>query len=79
MQIGILKSLGYNSFSIAVSYLVYPLVGALVGGILGYTLGNIISIPVAELYLSYFLVPLKGFDLNYKYLFNSIEIREEHP
>lgn len=72
LQIGVLKSLGYKSSSIAFSYLVYPIVGSIVGGILGYTLGVILSKPLTSLYLNYFNIPLSGFTFEPKYLLNSI-------
>lgn len=72
LQIGVLKSLGYKSSSIAFSYLVYPVVGSIIGGLLGYLLGTIISGPLTSIYLNYFTVPLSGFKFELKYLINSI-------
>lgn len=71
LQIGVLKSLGYNPFSIAVSYLVYPIIGSLIGGILGYIIGSLVSIPLSNNYLNYFLVPLSGFQFDLKYLIHA--------
>lgn len=72
LQIGVLKSLGYSPFSIAVSYLVYPIIGSLIGGILGYLIGSIVSNPLSNLYVSYFILPLGNYSLDTKYLFNSL-------
>ncbi len=74
MQIGVLKSLGYSRFSIAVSYLTYPVVGSVIGGILGFLLGVIFTKPVASIYISYFVIPLKHYKIDFIYLFNSIRI-----
>lgn len=74
LQIGVLKSLGYSPFSIAVSYLVYPIIGALIGGILGYIIGASLNGLLANEYINYYLVPLAKFSINYKYLFNVLVI-----
>lgn len=70
LQIGVLKSLGYSPLSIAVSYLVYPIIGALIGGLLGYTIGIIIHGPLANFYISYFVIPLDNFKFDLNYLKN---------
>lgn len=72
LQIGVLKSLGYKSHKIAVSYLVYPVVGSLIGGLLGFLIGMVLNGPVAQIFLSYFNVPLAGFSLNIQYLLTSV-------
>lgn len=72
LQIGVLKSLGYNRFSIAASYLVYPIVGSLIGGILGYIIGIIAHYPIANTLLSFYTVPLKNYQLDFSYLSKSI-------
>ena len=72
LQIGVLKSLGYSPLSIAVSYLVYPIIGSLIGGILGYIIGALVNGPLATMYVSYFIVPLADFKINTKYLVNCI-------
>lgn len=72
LQIGVLKSLGYKRYQIAVSYLVYPIVGSLIGGILGYFLGVLLHAPLTELFLSFYTVPLAGFQLSSKYFINCI-------
>ena len=74
LQIGVLKSLGYKSSSIAFSYLVYPIVGSLVGGTLGFFLGYILNGPLTSLYMNYFTVPLSSLTFNMKYLLSSIFI-----
>jgi len=74
LQIGVLKSLGYNPFSIAVSYLVYPIIGALIGGVLGYLIGMLCHEPLANYYVNWFLVPMGDFKINLQYLVNSIVI-----
>lgn len=72
LQIGVLKSLGYNKFSIAASYLVYPIIGALIGGTLGFLLGNVFSEPIATILRSYYTVPLANYKISFDYLKTSI-------
>lgn len=72
LQIGVLKSLGYNRFSIAISYLVYPILGSLIGGILGFIIGNLVSSPISSVLLSYYNVPLQNYSINFKYLKTAI-------
>lgn len=74
LQIGVLKSLGYNKYSIATSYLVYPVVGSIIGGLLGFLIGTAINGPIASMYLSYYNVPLENYVLKLEYLKNSILI-----
>ncbi len=74
MQIGVLKSLGYSKFSIAVSYLTYPIVGSIIGGILGFLLGVLFYKPVAGIYISYFVIPLENYSFDFNYLLESITI-----
>lgn len=72
LQIGVLKSLGYNRFSIATSYLVYPILGSLIGGILGYVIGILVHSPIAGILRSYYAVPLANYDISFEYLKTSI-------
>lgn len=72
LQIGVLKSLGYSPITIAVSYLVYPIIGSLIGGILGYTIGSLVNGPIASMYISFYLIPLAGFKINPKYISNCL-------
>ena len=72
LQIGVLKSLGYNKFSIAASYLVYPIIGSLIGGLLGFILGNVFSEPIAVIIKSYYVVPLTNYNISFDYLKTSI-------
>lgn len=72
LQIGVLKSLGYKRYKIALSYLTYPVVGSLIGGVLGFLFGLALHMPVAEIFLSYYTVPLDGFIVNMNYLTTSI-------
>ncbi|MDD3341210.1 MAG: ABC transporter permease [Bacilli bacterium] len=72
LQIGVLKSLGYKAHKIAFSYLVYPIIGSLIGGTLGFLIGSILHEPLAHLYVSYFNVPLTGFQINLQYLITSV-------
>lgn len=74
LQIGVLKSLGYNRFSIAVSYLVYPVLGSLIGGVLGYLIGLLVNSPIASILLSYYTVPLDHYKINLEYLKTAIFI-----
>lgn len=68
LQIGVLKSLGYQKWSIALSYLVYPVVGSLIGGTLGYFIGISLNEYLATMYVNYFTLPLSGFTIDIKYL-----------
>lgn len=72
LQIGVLKSLGYSRFSIAISYLVYPVVGSLIGGLIGYGIGIGLNGILTNLYMSYFTVPLGTFRFDLSYLLTSI-------
>ena len=74
LQIGVLKSLGYSPFSIAISYLVYPILGSIIGGILGFFIGNLFSTPLANMYVSFFIVPFTKTSIDIKYLVNCIFI-----
>lgn len=74
LQIGVLKSLGYNRFSIATSYLVYPILGSLIGGILGYVIGILVHSPIADILRSYYAVPLSNYNISFEYLKTSIFI-----
>lgn len=68
LQIGVLKSLGYNRFSIAISYLVYPIIGSLIGGILGYFIGILVHEPISSILRSFYIVPLSNYNINFEYL-----------
>ncbi|MDD3392878.1 MAG: ABC transporter permease [Bacilli bacterium] len=74
LQIGVLKSLGYNTFSIATSYLVYPIIGSLIGGIFGYLIGILLNAPITKLFTGYYNLPINGLEFDSKYLFNSVLI-----
>ncbi len=71
MQIGVLKSLGYKSYKIAVSYLIYPIIGSLIGGTLGYIIGVLLHGGLTQVFVGYFNLPLGDFEFNYKYLINT--------
>lgn len=72
LQIGVLKSLGYNKYSIATSYLVYPVLGSLIGGIFGFIIGILVHGPIAGTLRSYYTVPLANYSINFSYLLTSI-------
>lgn len=72
LQIGVLKSLGYSRFSIAFSYLVYPILGSIIGGLLGFTIGSLLNGTVTSMFLSFFNVPIDGFSIAPKYLVDAI-------
>lgn len=72
LQIGVLKSLGYSRFSIAMSYLVYPIFGSIIGGILGFILGILVHRPIADILVSYYCVPLDNFTISFDYLKTSV-------
>ena len=73
-QIGVLKALGYNSLSIAVSYLVYPIIGGVVGGLLGILIGILVNNPLTNLFISYYNVPTDAYMFNNEYLVKVILI-----
>ncbi|MEG1900639.1 MAG: ABC transporter permease [Bacilli bacterium] len=68
LQIGVLKSLGYKSTSIATSYLVYPIIGSLIGGIFGSLFGSLVSGFLTKLYVSYYTLPIDKLAFNSSYL-----------
>lgn len=72
LQIGVLKSLGYSKYSIALSYLVYPILGSIIGGIIGFSIGSLLNGTMAHMFLSYYNVPLHGFSVDLSYLKDSI-------
>ena len=72
LQIGVLKSLGYNRFSIATSYLVYPILGSIIGGVIGFGIGVLVHKPIANILLSFYCVPLDNFNVSFEYLKTSI-------
>ena len=74
LQIGVLKSLGYKRFPIAISYLVYPIIGSLIGGLLGYFTGYFFNNYFAQLYLSYFNIVLADNVFNLTYLLQCVLI-----
>lgn len=71
-QIGVLKALGYKGTSIAISYLVYPIIGGVLGGLLGITIGILVNTPVTEIFISYYNVPIDAYKFNIKYLVNVV-------
>lgn len=74
LQIGVLKSLGYKSFPIAISYLVYPIIGSIIGGVIGFLIGIPAHEILTNLYVSYFNLPITGFAVDIKYLWDSLFI-----
>ena len=72
LQIGVLKSLGYKTTSIAAGYLVYPVVGAVIGASLGYLLGLALQTPLIDLYKSFYNIPMDEFSMNPRYFINSL-------
>lgn len=74
LQIGVLKALGYSNYKIALSYLVYPLVGGLVGGLLGFIFGYIMHPFITDLFISYFNIPVLKTSIDFSYLVESVFI-----
>ena len=74
LQIGVLKALGYKRVKIAVSYLVYPIIGSIIGGALGFLLGAIASTYLTDMYVGYFNLPIDGYRFNLTYLAEDILI-----
>lgn len=68
LQIGVLKSLGYSKYSIAFSYLVYPMLGSVIGGLFGFFIGSALNEPLAKLFVSFYHVPLENYAMNFLYL-----------
>lgn len=69
-EIGILKALGYNNFKIMLSYLIYPLSISIIGSLLGYLIGFILHVPLYQINLNNFAIPISSYYFNLKYLFN---------
>ncbi len=67
-QVGILKSMGYKASAIASSYLVYPIISVLAGSLIGYFIGMYLAEPLTNVYVSFYNVPLKPFELEYEYI-----------
>ena len=74
LQIGVLKSLGYSKYTIALSYLCYPIIGSIIGGTLGFLIGSGLNTLIAKLYTGYFNVPIEGNIIYISYLKDSILI-----
>lgn len=72
LQIGILKSLGYKSYKIATSYLVYVIFGTFIGGLLGYVAALFISPFQIKKFVSFFSLPIISNIDKFKYLSDSI-------
>ncbi len=72
LQIGVLKALGYNRYSIALSYLIYPILGSVIGGLLGFVIGYLFNEPITSMYMSYYNVPLSNYHIDLSYLKLSI-------
>lgn len=70
--IGTLYALGYKKIEIMKHYLLYPLVISLLGGMLGTILGTITLKPMIELMISYFNMPVRSLNYNFKYIIISI-------
>lgn len=72
LQIGVLKALGYSGFKIALSYLVYPIVGGLIGGLLGFGFGYLMHPFITDMFISYFNIPVLDVSMNFSYLLRSV-------
>ncbi len=67
-QVGILKALGYGTFKISISYLIYPIVGAVLGSLIGYYVGVVLSKPLVDVYISFYNVPLQEHQITFDYI-----------
>lgn len=74
LQVGVLKALGYSRSSIALSYLLYPIIGGIVGGILGFTFGYLLNPIVTNVFVNYFNMPIVSLPIDYSYLIKSTVI-----
>ena len=72
LQIGVLKALGYSNSKIALSYLVYPIIGGLVGGTLGFIFGYFMHPTITDLFISYFNIPVLKTSIDLGYLLKSV-------
>src|SRR5574344_236811 len=68
LQIGVLKALGYKRGKIALSYLVYPIVGSVIGGGIGFLGGVLSSGILSKKYVNYYNLPIDGYKFNFSYL-----------
>lgn len=72
LQIGVLKALGYSKVKIALSYLVYPIIGGLLGGLLGFGFGYLMHPYITDLFISYFNIPVLPVNMDFNYLLRSV-------
>ena len=67
-QIEVLKALGYSSFKIANSYLVYPIIISITGSIIGTIFGYFLYPYLLNFYRGYFNIPFVKEPLNIYYV-----------
>lgn len=61
VQIGILKSMGYHRYQIAISYVSYPLLASIIGSLVGFLLGIGAAAMMANTYMTNYIVPMIQF------------------
>ncbi len=71
-QIGVLKALGYKRTRIALPYVMAVLVIALVMLLIGYYAGVVLSFPMKQLYLDFYLLPYEAIHQQWEVFVTSI-------
>ena len=70
--IGIMKALGYSSFSIISHYVKYALLVGMIGGIIGAIIGMVVADQLGSFYGTFFHIPEFGQTRQYGYMFAAI-------
>lgn len=74
VSMGILKSIGYKTWQITVSYLAYPLLTLLIAIPIGWLAGLIIQVYLTEIFNTLFVLPYNVFNFDVVPLFISIAL-----
>lgn len=69
---GILKSIGYKTWQITISYLAYPLLTLLIAIPIGWIVGLVIQVYLTEIFNTLFVLPYNVFNFDVVPLFISI-------
>lgn len=74
VSMGILKSIGYKTWQITISYLAYPLLTLLIAIPIGWIVGLVIQVYLTEIFNTLFVLPYNVFNFNVVPLFISIAL-----